>query len=112
MRGQRTLFNDIVTPIAQPAVKTGLGRSKALIKKRDERMLYRYYYYAQIIRCNYADCILYISQQFDLSYDQIQIKLGEHRELLREIIQHKPTVEELSDKYPWLQWPPKPKIAA
>jgi hypothetical protein len=105
MRGQRTLFNELVSPILESPKQTGIGRNPQLIHQRDERMLYRYYFYTQILRKNYQDTIALLSLQFDLSELRVIVCIQLHHDRLKKIAQEeKPCLKLLQKKYPWLNW--------
>lgn len=105
MRGQRSLFNDFLTTVAEPPQPSGYGRNKELILKRDEKLCYRYYFYTQILRRQYLDTLDILSKEFDLSAFRITECLTEKRELLRKIMHfERPSEKVLEKKYPWLNW--------
>ncbi len=105
MRGQQTLYNKVFTSEMTEQKASGIGRSKALISKRDERMIYRYYYYTHIIGKNYPDAIQVLSEQFDLSQIRVIVCINENNTRLKEVTQReKPTQKELKKKYPWMNW--------
>ena len=104
-RGQQSLFNDLVKPLHPPAEKNSdKGRSKALISKRDTRLLYRYYYYAQLQRRQYNDAISLLIEEFDLSERRIIECISEKHSELKQIFTGKPEKKHLEKLYPWLNW--------
>jgi hypothetical protein len=105
MRGQNLLFNNLLQPETLPQEKNSdKGRSKELISKRDTRLLYRYYYYAQIHRKQYGDIITLLSDQFDLSEMRVIVCLSDKHLDLKRIFTEKPSLKFLKDAYPWLSW--------
>lgn len=105
MRGQRNLFDQYLpTPNEVPKGSTS-GRNPILISARNERLLYRYYYYTQLLKFNYPDTIATLVQQFDLSELRITVCIQLNYSRLKEIITvEKPSRKFLKATYPWLNW--------
>jgi hypothetical protein len=105
MRGAQLLFSNLIQSDHLPQQKTSdKGRSKDLINKRDQKLLYRYYFYAQILRKQYGDILTILSDQFDLSNVRIIVCLSDKHQELKQIFAAKPSVKELSELYPYLNW--------
>lgn len=105
MRGQHSLFLDILPPL-NISKATGIGRSKTLIEKRNTKLIYRYYWYVQHQpqRLDYSYIINELSNEFDLSDVRIIILLNDCHTQLKSILQQKPTIKELQRLYPFLSW--------
>lgn len=105
MRGQHILFNDLVSPQIEKPKAEGIGRSKTLIARRNERLCYRYYYYIKLLEKHYPATIALLSEQFDLSEDRIITSLSLSSTVLKRIMQtERPTRTQLAEKYPYLVW--------
>jgi hypothetical protein len=104
MRGQRRLFNDIITPVIEIQKSTGFGRNKVLMANRDTCMMYRYYFYVSILRKNYQDAIAIVSQQFFLSEIRVVECMQDNTELRHRIFKEKLSVKELKQRFDWLIW--------
>jgi hypothetical protein len=105
MRGQYSLFNNLLQNPATPQIKNPtIGRSKDLISKRDKRLLYRYYFYIRIQRFTYQEAISRLNEEFDLSESRIVICLTQKTADLKQIIEEKPAVKLLKSLYPWMNW--------
>lgn len=59
MRGQRTLFDNLV-PLERQVKK---GRSAKLIHRRDELLMIRYFYYAEVKRLRFDDVLRVMSEE-------------------------------------------------
>lgn len=105
MRGQQSIFADILPPLVKEK-QAGIGRSKHLISKRNAKLIYRYYYYAQLqpARLDYSYIINTIADEFDLSDFRLIIVIQENHEQLKKVFAEKPTKKELQSKFPYLNW--------
>lgn len=104
MRGQKSLFDNFITPVIDIQKETGIGRSKLLISQRDRRLIHRYYYYTQLRRRNFPDTISILSVQFDLSEFRIVTCITTNRDILKDLSSRKPNLKELERLYPWMNW--------
>jgi hypothetical protein len=105
MRGAQLLFSNLIQSDSLPRQKSSdKGRSKDLINKRDQKLLYRHYFYAQILRKQYADVINRLREEFDLSDVRIIVCLSDKHQELKAIFAAKPSVRDLKELYPYLNW--------
>lgn len=105
MRGQQSIFADILPPIIKEK-HSGIGRSKTLNARRNTKLIYRYYYYAQLQpkRLDYSQIISDIAHEFDLSDFRLIIIYQENHTELKEVFAAKPQKKELEKMYPYLCW--------
>ena len=99
-----TLFAD-PTPAIANADKVK-GRDAALIDKRNERLLYRYFYYGYYTDKRVTAIYAILSEEFDLTERRIHdiISDGDNYTVLSAIRKAPPSVRELRSKYPFLVW--------
>lgn len=105
MRGQQSIFADILPPV-QKQKAPGIGRNKDLIAKRNTKIINRYYFYAQLQpqRLDYSYIINVIAGEFDLSDFRVIIIMQENHAELKAVFLSKPQKKELASKYPFLSW--------
>lgn len=105
MRGQRALFNDYVTvPELQVVATEGTGRDPELLKRRDELLGARYYYYVYLRRLTYDEAFVNLRTEFCLATITMQNRLLLIRTDIERLRDDKTTAEQLQKKYPWLIW--------
>lgn len=105
MRGQQSIFADILPPIRKEK-QAGIGRSKTLISNRNTKLIYRYYYYTQLQprRLDYSFIINEIANEFDLSDFRLIIIMQENHAELKQVFAAKPQKKDLEKMYPYLCW--------
>jgi hypothetical protein len=104
MRGQQSLFSNLLTPEVTKTTYTKRGRNDVFITNRDDRMIFRYYYYAKILQLQYPIILANLSAEFDLSELRIIVILNDKHKQLKEVFTQQPTPKELKLKYTWLDW--------
>ncbi|OJX37175.1 MAG: hypothetical protein BGO87_12750 [Flavobacteriia bacterium 40-80] len=67
-------------------------------------MLHRYYFHAEINRYRYDDCIAHLEKEFYLTAPRIIVVLSASVDQLSQIVNEKPTLPELSKKFPHFNW--------
>jgi hypothetical protein len=80
------------------------GRSKALLNRRDNKLVARFYYYAIIRKLNYRDTIAALVQEFDICDRVVLDRLRHNQSFVDELFAHKPSVTELRKRFPYLRW--------
>lgn len=106
MRGTanfNSLFSDILPELTK---QEGKGRSPDLNARRDELILYRYFFYGANTPYRYDLIISTLSEEFFLSERRIQDIISTHAILLRQLRQKPPVLTQLKEKYPHLIWRP------
>ncbi|SEW02107.1 hypothetical protein SAMN05428988_1329 [Chitinophaga sp. YR573] len=106
MRGHRSIFislfeNDVQT-IPSPAERK--GRSEALILKRNELLICRYYYLVKISALQYQSALTRLENEFFLSERTIIDILAKNRDITRHFLTTKPSLKYLRDRYPSMTW--------
>lgn len=82
----------------------GRGRSIELIKRRNTKLLYRYYYYSKLMRVRYDDVLEKLAVEFDLTEYTISWLVGKHTEQLKEIAASAPTNRDIKKLFPFFDW--------
>jgi len=103
MRGQ-TLFNELTTNDEKPTSLGLRGRNKVLISIRNECLLYRYYYYARLVKSNFPDTLKCLSEEFFLSERTIVDILSNEGVKLKRITDEKMSIKKLIEKFNHLKW--------
>ncbi len=88
----------------------GKGRSGDLLKVRNEKLLYRFYYHSRILTYKYERVLFELSNEFDLSECTIMQLIEKNTERIREIGDEQPTRERLKKKYPFFSWGGTPAL--
>lgn len=108
MRGAQTLFLQLLEDDETVAttVSRNSGRDKALLQKRDVKLVHRHYYYLKIQKLQYQDILDNLSSEFDLAVYTIieRLQLQENHSLLRRLIKEDKKLPELRKEYPYLNW--------
>jgi hypothetical protein len=108
MRGQRTLFDDLL--LKAEAMKTEKQRPRnALMPKRNTLLLYRYYYYVEIARLRFDDALKQLEREFFIVEARIVVLLTENNTQLRTIVADKPDRTTLKKLYPFVNWEYSPR---
>jgi len=108
MRGAQNLFSNFLEndePETMP-VSRNSGRDKALLLKRDIKLVHRHYYYLKIRRLQYPDIMANLSREFDIAdYTIIErLQKEDNHRLLSTIIKEAKKVSDLKKEYPFLVW--------
>lgn len=103
LRGQQAIYNSIFpsSVIINPENK---GKRNILSDKRDEALVARYYYYAELKRNRFDDCLMALENEFFLSAGYIGELVTKNVPVLKKLIDEKPTAKQLRKKYPFYNW--------
>lgn len=102
MRGQQSLFSSLLFEKSEAPAKQ---RSRNYYQpERNEALLHRYYFHAEINRYRYDDCIAKLEQEFYLTAPRIIVILTQNTGRLTSIVNDHPTIKELADKFPHFSW--------
>ena len=98
-RGQITLFDNLF-------VQTPPALEKKARKTIDfhEMLAHRYYYYAQLKLLRYDVCLETLALENFRSPETIIDILTDARAVVSTVVDSKPSIRELRNKYPWLIW--------
>lgn len=98
--------SQIITKIFPNAVHTNSHKSNKGVytEERDICLCYRYYHYYQIQRLRMDDTIAILEKEFFISSSTIMIRLVDYADLLKDIVNNKPSKASLRKKYPHLVW--------
>jgi len=102
MRGQQSLFTGLFSETTA-VVKKQRPRNFYL-PERNEALLHRYYYHAEINRYRYDDCLKMLEQEFYLTAPRIITVLNDNVNRLSDIVHERPKLVELSKKFPHFAW--------
>ena len=95
MKGQRTLFDNLIP--AEPQVFKR-GRSAKLIKRRDELMMIRYFYYTEVKRMRFDDVLRAMSEkEFFIETQTILNRLISLSDKMKERFNNKPSLSKLKE---------------
>lgn len=101
-RGIQTLFNDLLE--IPSAEKQRKGRSESFDAARNECMIHRYIYFANLTGWRYELIIKLIAAQFWISERTVQNILTENNDQLRSIRKELPPKKEMEKRWPYLSW--------
>ena len=104
MRGKYALAKLEPTPNLIPAQKSRKGRSEELLERRNEVILYRYYYYVKIKRMRYEDIITVLGKEFFLAERTTVDLLMKSSDELSNIYKKQANENELQKLFPFLNW--------
>jgi hypothetical protein len=106
-RGNRSIFNslfqdeNVSVEVVPPERK---GRSPLLLKKQNEKLVHRYYFYIKIVRKQYQDTLAILEDEFTLSQRTIVNIISQEHVMLRALNGDKPESKYFKSKYPYLVW--------
>jgi hypothetical protein len=99
-RGQFTLFDNIFSD--KPSAD--LEKKARQTIHFHELLAHRYYFYAQIRLFRYDVCLNELAKENFRSTETIIDILSDTRQLVKNVVDTKPSIKELKTKYPWLTW--------
>lgn len=101
-KGKQLLYNTLVE---NSLTTTGEKHQRNTgIEDRRDVMAHRYYFYANINRLRYDDCLLNLQKEFFLQPDTIVVELKLRLDLINQLIYDQITTAELRKKYNWFNW--------
>lgn len=72
--------------------------------ERNQLLVHRYYFYAEIKGYRYDKCLTELEQDMFITETRLSTVLTECMDLLRQIMQTKPTLKQLQRQFPRLNW--------
>jgi hypothetical protein len=111
MRGQRTLFDDLITKELKAKINNdGKQRPRnVLMPERNTLLIYRYYYHVDINRMRFDDTLEQLEKEFFIVAARIVVIISDNDTQLRSIMQTKPDRATLKKLYPFLNWEYSPR---
>jgi hypothetical protein len=106
-RGSRLFFE--ISEAKQKPEQTAKGRSPVLLENRNNKLLYRYYYYTRLLQYSFNKVIEMLVYEFDLSRITITELVQDRASQLRQIADSQPTIKELEKMFPSYNWKGKPQ---
>lgn len=103
MRGQYSLFTSVF-PSAIEVNPDNKGRRNVLLDKRDEALVYRYYFHGEIKRKRYDDCLADLEKEFFITAGVITQRLELNIDLLKRVTTQRAGLTVLKRKYPHFNW--------
>lgn len=103
MKGKQLLYNTLVQPSLGQA-QGEKGQRNAFLDRRHDAMACRYYYYANICRMRYDDCLMCLSNEFFLTPNAIVLNLKKRLAFINRLAQNETTTAELRRRYPYFDW--------
>ena len=104
LRGHRKIFLSLLSEDTIVKPREGRGRSDTLIKKRNEYLVCRYFYYVKIRRLQYFDALELVGKDTFLCQRTIQNILQYNSDILKEISKKKPKIKYFKDRFPNVVW--------
>jgi hypothetical protein len=80
------------------------GRSESRISLRDEKLITRFYYYAEIGKLNYSNILSKLSEEFDIDENVVRARIKKRTDILDKLYVEKPSVHCLRRKYSYFNW--------
>ncbi|MBU1373841.1 MAG: hypothetical protein KJ712_06405 [Bacteroidetes bacterium] len=102
-RGQNSLFTSLF-PSSIPVNPDNKGKRNSLIDKRDEALIFRYYYHAEIKRTRYDDCLTNLEKEFFITAGVITQRITLNVDTLKKIVAQKASAYQLKKKFPHFDW--------
>ncbi|HRO75774.1 MAG TPA: hypothetical protein PLP27_06480 [Crocinitomicaceae bacterium] len=103
MRGQQSLFTELFTGQQTVSKQTKRPRNFYL-PERNNALLHRYYFHAEINRYRYDDCLAMLEKEFYLTIPRIVVVLSEQATRLSEVVQQRPTISSMKKMFPHFNW--------
>ncbi len=102
MRGQR-IYKEI---IKEPGLTNTLqkGRNNALLRKRNECLSARFYYYGQVKHKCFEDTVRSLVNEFYLSPNTVCNIIREHAAYVQHLKQQAPTTSYFQNRWAHLRW--------
>ena len=103
MRGQQSLFNGLFIPTVEKTENKQRPRN-FFQPERNEALVHRYYFHAEMNRLRYDDCIRQLEIEFHITAPRIISVLTQCTGQIESVINSKPTIKDLEIKFPWYSW--------
>lgn len=103
-RGQK-IFNLFNEEVEQNTSETKQrGRDRDLIAQRNEKLLYRYFFYGYYTDKRNSAVLKQLSLEFDLTEERISRLMSELFDDLQELRQKPPSIKKMAEKYDFFNW--------
>lgn len=102
IRGSQTIAS--IFPTAINPEENKKKNKGVYTEDRDICLCYRYYYYYELQRKRMDDAIADMEKEFFVASSTIMARLVDCSDLLKDIVNNKPTRNQLKKKYPWFVW--------
>jgi hypothetical protein len=103
MRGQQSLFSSLFVETVPKTAQKQRPRNYYQ-PERNEALVHRYYYHAEMNRLRYDDCIRQLEIEFHITAPRIISVLTECTSIIESVINTKPSIKDLENKFPWYSW--------
>ncbi len=103
MRGQQSLFSNLFVATLEKGSDKQRPRNYYQ-PERNEALVHRYYFHAEMNRLRYDDCIAQLEKEFHITSPRIISVLTQSHGMIESVINSKPTLKELENKFPWYSW--------
>lgn len=80
------------------------GRDKSCIKKRNLKLIARFYYYSDIIGLKSEKCTLILENEFNIKQATISDILYDNTDVVSSFYKSKISLSNLKNSYPYLNW--------
>jgi hypothetical protein len=102
MRGQLSLFNNIFSESSNQGTKQ--RPRNFFLPERNKALVYRYFYWAEIHRLRYEDCLQELENEFYITTTRIITVLSQSNDIISKVTQEQPTLNELQLLFPHFTW--------
>lgn len=102
IRGSQTISQ--IFPSAIKTESSRKGNKGIYTQERDTCMCYRYFYYHQIHKIRLDDAVVKMEKDFFIGASTIMSRLVECSNILKDIVDQNPTLNELRKQYPQFNW--------
>lgn len=110
MRGQRTLFDELLTTETKARIAGDKQRPRnVLMPERNALLIHRYYYYFEICRMRFDDILKQLETEFFIVGGRIVVILTENDAQFRKVMNQKPDRAALEKIYPHINWRYSPR---
>lgn len=81
-----------------------------MIRQRNEKLFYRYYYYSKLLKYSYDVTLLQLTNEFDLTESSLTQYIERNTDMLKKIADEKLSRRQLKCKFPHFDWSAKEAV--
>ena len=102
MRGQLSIFENIFKKESESSSQQ--RPRNYFLPERNKALVYRYFYYAEIHRMRYEDCLAVLEQEFYITGTRIITVLTQSSDLIKQVSEEQPNIKKLQLLFPHFMW--------
>jgi len=99
------IHGNILAASGTASAAVPVAHCSKIIERKYAALFYRYYFFARIHHLRYDEILIHLEQEFFIGDSRIAGLLKERGDQLRAIIEERPTLAQLAEKYPMYSWP-------